>query len=89
MDHYANNETEPESKPFNKSGLIQAAFSAAVLVADMGDFEIVSGSCKSSVPNSKGRYAGPVKPKSVRLGRNDQCHCGSGRKFKNCCLEQE
>jgi hypothetical protein len=23
----------------------------------------------------------------MRLGRNDRCHCGSGRKYKKCCLE--
>lgn len=23
----------------------------------------------------------------VRLGRNDPCYCGSGKKYKNCCLE--
>ncbi len=22
-------------------------------------------------------------------GRNDPCHCGSGRKFKNCCKEKD
>lgn len=22
-------------------------------------------------------------------GRNDPCHCGSGRKYKNCCLERD
>lgn len=22
---------------------------------------------------------------SSALGRNDPCHCGSGRKYKNCC----
>lgn len=21
----------------------------------------------------------------AKLGRNDQCHCGSGKKYKNCC----
>jgi hypothetical protein len=21
----------------------------------------------------------------ARIGRNDPCHCGSGRKFKRCC----
>lgn len=21
-----------------------------------------------------------------KIGRNDPCHCGSGRKFKKCCL---
>lgn len=27
-------------------------------------------------------HAGP------QLGRNDPCHCGSGRKFKQCCLDK-
>jgi SEC-C motif len=24
-----------------------------------------------------------------RPGRNDPCHCGSGRKYKLCCLEKD
>lgn len=30
----------------------------------------------------------PSKPMSTQLktGRNESCHCGSGRKFKKCCL---
>ncbi|MFG6447897.1 UPF0149 family protein [Roseateles sp. BYS180W] len=31
------------------------------------------------------RYAVPqVRRDSPKLGRNDPCHCGSGKKFKNC-----
>jgi uncharacterized protein len=30
------------------------------------------------------RGVGPMS--SVRAGRNDPCPCGSGRKYKNCCL---
>jgi len=22
---------------------------------------------------------------AIKLGRNDPCHCGSGKKFKKCC----
>ncbi len=36
--------------------------------------------------------AGPLrKPvrKTAKLGRNDPCHCGSGKKYKNCHLLQE
>ena len=22
-------------------------------------------------------------------GRNDPCHCGSGKKYKNCCLDKD
>jgi hypothetical protein len=24
-----------------------------------------------------------------KLGRNDACHCGSGRKYKACCLAKD
>jgi preprotein translocase subunit SecA len=38
--------------------------------------------------------AAPPKPKTVRrevpkTGRNDPCHCGSGKKYKNCCLDKD
>lgn len=25
----------------------------------------------------------------MKIGRNDPCPCGSGRKFKKCCIDQE
>jgi SEC-C motif len=28
-------------------------------------------------------------PTSGRPGRNESCHCGSGRKYKHCCLEKD
>ena len=28
-------------------------------------------------------------PTRAQLGRNDPCHCGSGRKYKHCCLEKD
>jgi len=33
------------------------------------------------------RLLTPLKPKRVekKLGRNDPCSCGSGKKYKNCC----
>lgn len=30
--------------------------------------------------------ARPVRPRGRRVGRNDPCPCGSGRKYKKCCL---
>lgn len=30
-----------------------------------------------------------VKKIDVKIGRNDPCHCGSGKKFKKCCLPLE
>jgi len=28
-------------------------------------------------------------PKPVTIGRNDPCHCGSGKKYKKCCEEKD
>ena len=30
-----------------------------------------------------------TSPTSPRPGRNEPCHCGSGRKYKHCCLEKD
>ena len=29
------------------------------------------------------------KIKEYKIGRNDPCPCGSGKKFKNCCINKE
>ena len=36
----------------------------------------------SKLSNVKGRI-------TVKLGRNDKCHCGSGAKYKKCCLRKD
>jgi SEC-C motif-containing protein len=36
------------------------------------------------------RLAALFAPREVPLlGRNEPCHCGSGRKYKKCCLEKD
>jgi hypothetical protein len=30
-----------------------------------------------------------VSPDPNSLGRNDPCHCGSGKKYKQCCLGKD
>ncbi len=37
--------------------------------------------------NAKLIKRGPEDGK--KLGRNDKCHCGSGKKYKKCCLERD
>lgn len=29
----------------------------------------------------------PVVSAHLKSGRNDPCHCGSGKKYKKCCLQ--
>ncbi len=31
----------------------------------------------------------PFKREIPKLGRNDNCHCGSGKKYKKCCMNKE
>jgi len=47
------------------------------LVADAYDFFRERGAPTASQP--------PVRREGPRIGRNDPCPCGSGRKFKKCC----
>jgi preprotein translocase subunit SecA len=30
----------------------------------------------------------PIRHRGPRVGRNDPCPCGSGKKFKNCCMKK-
>ena len=30
----------------------------------------------------------PIRNRGQRVGRNDPCPCGSGKKYKNCCMHR-
>jgi len=31
----------------------------------------------------------PLRKEKAKVGRNDPCPCGSGKKYKNCCGKDE
>ncbi|NLF08441.1 MAG: hypothetical protein GX594_10750 [Pirellulaceae bacterium] len=31
----------------------------------------------------------PIRREQALVGRNDPCPCGSGKKFKKCCLKKQ
>ncbi|MDW8265935.1 MAG: preprotein translocase subunit SecA [Gemmataceae bacterium] len=35
-----------------------------------------------------GKKPEPIRNRGERVGRNDPCPCGSGKKYKNCCMKQ-
>jgi preprotein translocase subunit SecA len=47
-------------------------------------FEPVIGNDNNSKPDQS-PPAEPIKRLEPKLGRNDPCYCGSGKKFKQCC----
>lgn len=54
--------------------------------------ELAPGGEKAAAPCAvKTRRDNVVKfvPLSSRIGRNDACPCGSGKKYKKCCLDRE
>ena len=38
------------------------------------------------VTNERNRYT--YKRKEKKIGRNDLCSCGSGKKYKKCCINK-
>ena len=42
----------------------------------------------ASAPRGEQQKTMPVKA-APRIGRNDPCPCGSGKKYKNCCLDKD
>jgi preprotein translocase subunit SecA len=46
---------------------------------------------QSAIDSSQGeaQKLEPIRNKAERVGRNDPCPCGSGKKFKNCCMRKQ
>jgi preprotein translocase subunit SecA len=40
-------------------------------------------------PGAEARSKASARAKAEKVGRNDPCPCGSGRKYKNCCMHKE
>ena len=49
--------------------------------------QVAKVTSESSSGDVKGRTV--VKTKSQKVGRNDPCPCGSGKKYKKCCGRDE
>ncbi|HER34584.1 MAG TPA: hypothetical protein ENO19_03880 [Halothiobacillaceae bacterium] len=57
-------------------------------VSTFADAEEEAPADRPSGPGSPGDEEAPTRPvrrETPKIGRNDPCHCGSGKKFKHCC----
>jgi len=56
--------------------------------------EKLAGKKAADIPRAKPAFPPttpltlPRKPETRKVGRNDPCPCGSGKKFKNCCMRK-
>jgi preprotein translocase subunit SecA len=50
----------------------------------------VTGELGEAISNSQrsDKKAEPIRNRGERVGRNDPCPCGSGKKYKNCHMRQ-
>jgi preprotein translocase subunit SecA len=48
----------------------------------------VAGEQAQAIAGSQqgGKRPEPIRHRGQRVGRNDPCPCGSGKKYKNCCM---
>jgi uncharacterized protein YecA (UPF0149 family) len=64
------------------------------IMGDLEDVEINLGlrdhrSQPPSYPSLADKYGlTPFQREPIKIGRNDPCPCGSGKKYKKCCLNQ-
>ena len=50
--------------------------------------EAVKNKMDSRLSELNRQHGEPVTVRRVKIGRNDTCPCGSGVKFKKCCLHK-
>ncbi len=72
-----------------EEGVVQKLFSIQ-LARETSVERMEARQRKQNLTFTHGRQEGPVKPDTVRregakIGRNDPCICGSGKKYKKCC----
>ncbi|MBX9837795.1 MAG: SEC-C domain-containing protein [Silvanigrellaceae bacterium] len=48
--------------------------------------ELLAGSLKHLLHSKLNLLGTGIKQKKEKIGRNDRCPCGSGLKYKKCCL---
>ncbi len=66
----------------------QTAKITSVAQATLDSINVVSEN-KQQVPQSSDVKRTPVVNQGPKVGRNDPCPCGSGKKYKNCCGRNE
>jgi SEC-C motif-containing protein len=80
---------EPGAKPDTATVDFTAYYKegdAEQALHEKGAFERVEGIWYYSRPIRQG--PAPIKVTQAKVGRNEPCPCGSGKKYKQCCLQK-
>ena len=60
-----------------------------VIRANIKVFELPAMDLVPDAPTKVLAQGRPMQRAVEKLGRNDLCHCGSGKKYKRCCFEKD
>lgn len=52
------------------------------------EFTSAEGQLRREIRQSVGYARGETLVRQIQVGRNDPCPCGSGVKFKKCCIDK-
>ena len=72
------------ARPERFKGVFSSASQELVHRSESGQFEEAKQEAAGQGP-SKTEKAKPVQSTQPKVGRNDPCPCGSGKKYKKCC----
>jgi preprotein translocase subunit SecA len=67
------------------------AFQESVWVIGAARHDAAPRATAGAAPTTNGasdKKAEPIRNRKEKIGRNDPCPCGSGKKYKNCCMRQ-
>lgn len=80
---YGENERDQMIEEMQKDGMEKLAADLAKLNRINEDVEKINSHLKD--PSAPVSY----RRKTPKIGRNEKCPCGSGKKYKNCCLRKD
>ena len=73
----------------NFTTLEEILFNAKASFVESGVFSPTTVLFNSELFSTMISYTSKPEEKTTKTGRNDACPCGSGLKYKNCCLKKE
>jgi preprotein translocase subunit SecA len=67
----------------------RATHAAAISATQARQAQLDAAQQQTNTSNGDGKKAEPIRNVGAKVGRNDLCPCGSGKKYKNCHMKME
>ena len=67
----------------------RATHAAAISASQSRQAQMDAAEMQTNTSGGEGKKAEPIRNTTAKVGRNDPCPCGSGKKYKNCHMKME